>query len=142
MRAAAPAVCAAAALALTGCGGGGAAGAGPSAPPTTLAPLPVVKPSDMRPLAGRWVGSARDYFQFRTDGAGVWVKGGRRLWSGTAIPEGGGRYRLSWKGGDPGAASFWGVAVNAGGRSLVFGGTNQTYKKAGTAKARATRGSR
>ncbi|MFS2294832.1 MAG: hypothetical protein FWJ90_19420 [Actinomadura sp.] len=131
MRVAALAACAAA-LALTGCGGGGSgtAGAEPSAPPTTLAPLPAVKPSDMRPLVGRWVGTAKDYFQFAADGRGVWVRDGQRLWSGTVIPEGGGKYRFSWKGGDPQTASYWGVALDPSGRTLVFAGTDQTYKKA------------
>ncbi|HEY8481180.1 MAG TPA: hypothetical protein VIL71_15245 [Spirillospora sp.] len=131
---------AAAVLALTGCGvvGGEEPGAdaAPSAPPTALAPLPVVRPSEMRPLVGRWVGPAKDYFQFRADGAGVWVKNGRRLWKGTAIPEGGGRYRFSWKGGDPRTESFWGVTLNAGGRSLVFAATNRTYRKAPVTRGR------
>lgn len=143
MRIAALAACAAAALALTGCGGDGedAAGKGaggrePSAPPTSLAPLPAVKPSDMRPLVGRWVGTAKDYFQFAADGRGVWVRDGQRLWSGTVIPEGGGKYRFSWKGGDPQTASYWGVALDQSGRTLTFAGTDQTYKKAPAQRGR------
>ncbi|TDC67499.1 hypothetical protein E1200_14730 [Actinomadura sp. GC306] len=152
MRVTALAVCAAAALALTGCGGSGdgaaggaeggpAGGAASAAPSTTLAPVPVVKPSDMKPLVGRWTGTAGDFFQFRADGAGVWVKGGQRLWTGTVIPEGGGKYRFSWKGGDPQVASYWGVALAEDGRSLMFAGTSQTYKKAPARRAPATRGS-
>lgn len=127
---------AAAALALAGCGeeGGKEGAAGPgasaSAPSATLAPLPAVKPADMKPLVGRWVGTAKDYFQFTADGSGVWVKGEQKLWSGTVIPEGDGRYRFSWKGGDPRTASYWGVSLSEDKRSLVFAGTNQTYKKA------------
>ncbi|GAA0578751.1 hypothetical protein [Actinomadura livida] len=145
MRVTVLAVCAAAALALTGCGGsgGGAEGgadAASAAPPTTLGPVPVVKPSDMKPLVGRWIGTADDFFQFRLDGAGVWVKGKQRLWTGTVIPEGGRKYRFSWKGGDPQVASYWGVTLAENGRSLVFAGTNQTYKKAPAKQAPATRG--
>lgn len=142
MRVTALAACAAAAaLALTGCGGEGeAAGTAPSAQPTTLAPIPVVKPSDMKPLVGRWAGAAGDYFQFTADGSGVWVKGKQKLWSGTAIPEGGGKYRFSWKGGDPKTASYWGVALGEDRKSLVFAGTNQTYKKAAAQKRGARRG--
>lgn len=125
------AVCAAAALALTGCGGGEKKEtAGASAAPTTLAPLPAVQPAAMKPLVGRWVGTAKDYFQFKADGSGVWVKSGRKLWSGSVIPEGGGKYRFSWKGGDPKTASYWGVSLNEDKTSLTFAGTNQTYKKA------------
>ncbi|WP_243716671.1 hypothetical protein [Actinomadura sp. KC345] len=137
MRTSALAVSAAAALALTGCGGGegDTAGSGASsAPPTTLAPLPIVKPSDMKPLVGRWVGAAGDHFQFAADGKGVWMRQKQKLWSGTVVPEGGGKYRFSWKGGDPRTASYWGVALGEGGRSLVFAGTNQTYKKAAATK--------
>ena len=119
----------AAVLALAGCGGGGAAeAADPSAAATTPAPLPAVRPSDVKPLVGRWVGTAKDYFQFAADGDGVWVRGGRKLWSGAAIPEGGGKFRFSWKGGDPGVASYWGVSLENA-TTLVFAGTNQKYKK-------------
>ncbi|QKW36670.1 hypothetical protein HUT06_23760 [Actinomadura sp. NAK00032] len=127
------AVCAvsAAALALGGCGGGekDAAEDGPSAAATTLAPLPAVKPSDVKPLVGRWVGTAEDYFQFKADGSGVWVRGGQKLWSGAAIPEGDGKFRFSWQGGDPRMASYWGVTLEDK-STLVFAGTNQKYKKA------------
>ncbi|MEV4678854.1 MULTISPECIES: hypothetical protein [Actinomadura] len=128
------AVCAvsAAALALGGCGGGGEKGAaagGPSAAATTLAPLPAVKPSDVKPLVGRWVGTAEDYFQFTADGNGVWMRGGQKLWSGAAIPEGDGKFRFSWQGGDPQIASYWGVTLESR-STLVFAGTNQKYKKA------------
>ncbi|MGI5200869.1 hypothetical protein ACQEU6_04645 [Spirillospora sp. CA-108201] len=125
----------AAGLALAGCGGGKeAADAAPSAPPTTPAPLPAVRPADVRPLVGRWVGAAKDYFRFEADGSGVWVRGRQKLWSGSAIPEGGGKYRFSWNGGDPKAASYWGVTLGGDKASLVFAGTNQTYKKAAVRK--------
>ena len=52
------------------------------------------------------------------------------LWSGTAIPEGGGKYRFSWQGGDPKTASYWGVSLSEKNTKLVFAGTNQTYTKA------------
>ncbi|MFA1537550.1 hypothetical protein [Actinomadura monticuli] len=123
--------CAVAVLALAGCGGGekgDAAGADPSAPATTLAPLPAVRPADVKPLVGRWVGTAEDYFQFAADGGGVWVRGGQKLWSGSAIPEGGGKFRFSWRGGDPRTASYWGVSLENA-NTLVFAGTNQKYKK-------------
>ncbi|MFB4309882.1 hypothetical protein [Actinomadura sp. GTD37] len=123
--------CAVAVLALAGCGGGGkkdAADAAPSAPATTLAPLPAVKPADVKPLVGRWVGTAKDYFQFTAGGDGVWVRGGQKLWSGAVIPEGGGKFRFSWKGGDPQTASYWGVSLEDA-TTLVFAGTNQQYKK-------------
>ncbi|NKZ03944.1 hypothetical protein [Actinomadura latina] len=132
------AVCAAAALALSGCGGGekkDAAEADPSAPATALAPLPVVKPSDVKPLVGRWVGTADDFFQFTADGSGVWVRGKQKLWSGTAIPEGGGKFRFSWQGGDPQTASYWGVSLEDA-HTLVFAGTNQKYKKAAAKKGK------
>ncbi|WP_240809878.1 hypothetical protein [Actinomadura sp. WMMA1423] len=126
------AACAAAAgLALAGCGGEKeAADAAPSASPTTLAPLPAVRPADVKPLVGRWISTSKDYFQFRADGSGVWVRGRQKLWSGTAIPEGAGKYRFSWNGGDPKTASYWGVALSEDKASFVFAGTNQTYKKA------------
>lgn len=133
------AACAVAAgLALAGCGGGDkqAADAAPSAPPTTLAPLPVVKPADVKPLVGRWVGAAKDYFQFTADGSGVWVRGRQKLWSGSAIPESGGKYRFSWNGGDPKSASYWGVALSEDKASFVFAGTNQTYKKVAARKGK------
>lgn len=125
---------AAAAFVLTGCGGGGESGhggtaAGASAPPTTLAPLPQVAPKAVEPLVGRWVSKAKDYFQFTADGKGVWKKGGHELWSGTVIPEGGGEFRFSWKGGDPKTASYWGVTLSEDGSELTFAGTNQTYTK-------------
>ncbi|SFQ00136.1 MULTISPECIES: hypothetical protein [Actinomadura] len=139
-RSTALAVCAAVAgLLLAGCGGGEKKdAAGSSAPPTTLAPLPAVRPADMKPLVGRWVGAAKDYFQFTADGRGVWVRAGQKLWSGSVIPEGGGKYRFSWKGGDPQTASYWGVALSENKTSFVFAGTNQTYKKAAV-KTRATK---
>ncbi|MFA1551202.1 hypothetical protein [Actinomadura chokoriensis] len=123
--------CAVAVLALAGCGGAGkkdAAGADPSAAATTMAPLPAVKPSDVQPLVGRWVGTAKDYFQFTADGSGVWVRNGRKLWSGAVIPEGGGEFRFSWNGGDPQTASYWGVSLEDR-TTLVFPVTNQKYKK-------------
>jgi hypothetical protein len=123
-----------AALALAGCGGGKADGAGESASsgasPAALGPIPAIKPADVKPLVGRWVGTAKDYFQFTADGSGVWVRGGQKLWSGTAIPEGGGKYRFSWQGGDPKTASYWGVTLSEKNTKLVFAGTNQTYTKA------------
>lgn len=125
-------------LVLAGCGGEKTEAAGTSAPPTTLAPLPAVRPADVKPLVGRWVGTAKDYFQFTADGSGVWVRAGQRLWSGSVIPEGGGKYRFSWNGGDPKTASYWGVSLSEGRTSFVFAGTNQTYKKA-AAKTRATK---
>ncbi|NDU71031.1 hypothetical protein GWI34_00110 [Actinomadura sp. DSM 109109] len=132
------AACAAAAgLALAGCGGGKEpADAAPSAEPTTLAPVPAVRAADVKPLVGRWVGAAKDYFQFTADGRGVWVRGGQKLWSGSAIPEGGGKYRFSWNGGDPRTASYWGVSLSEDRASLVFAGTNQTYKKAAPRKGK------
>jgi hypothetical protein len=135
------AVCAVAVLALSGCGGGekDAADADPSAPATALAPIPVVKPSDIKPLVGRWVGTAKDYFQFTADGSGVWVRGGQKLWSGTAIPEGDGKFRFSWKGGDPQTASYWGVSLEDA-HTLVFAGTNQKYKKVTARKSAAKKG--
>ncbi|MDL4820323.1 hypothetical protein [Actinomadura opuntiae] len=134
---------AAAALVLAGCGGGGteADDGGASAAPATSAPLepiPAIKPADVKPLVGRWVGPAEDYFQFKADGTGVWVKGGRKLWSGTAIPEGGGRYRFSWQGGDPKTASYWGVSLSDGNSKIVFAGTSQKYTKAAARKGRTT----
>lgn len=126
--------CAAAALVLTGCGGGGdgghgGTGAAGSAPPTAMAPLPRVSPAAVKPLVGRWVGKAKDYFQFTADGKGVWMKGRHELWSGSVIPEGGGEFRFSWKGGDPKTASYWGVTLGEKGDELTFAGTNQTYTK-------------
>ncbi|TDD65898.1 hypothetical protein E1298_40930, partial [Actinomadura rubrisoli] len=76
---------AALAFALAGCGGGEEDGAGAAAP-TTLAPLPKVAAADVKPLAGRWIGTAEDYFRFTADGTGVWMRGKRKLWGGTAIP--------------------------------------------------------
>ncbi|MFD0903963.1 hypothetical protein [Actinomadura sediminis] len=125
--------CAAAALVLTGCGGGegghGGTDAAGSAPPTTMAPLPEVSPAAVKPLVGRWVGKAEDYFRFTADGKGVWMKGGHELWKGSVIPEGGREYRFSWEGGDPKTASYWGVTLGEKGDELTFAGTNQTYTK-------------
>lgn len=135
-------VCAAAVLALTGCGGGGKADAAdpsPSAPGTALAPIPVVKPSDVEPLVGRWAGTAKDYFQFTADGSGVWVRNGQKLWTGTVIPEGGGKFRFSWKGGDPQTASYWGVSLEDA-TTLVFAGTNQKYTKVAVKKGNPKKG--
>ncbi|MFD0690781.1 hypothetical protein [Actinomadura fibrosa] len=124
-----------AALALAGCGSGEKKETGASAAPTSLAPLPTVAAADVKPLVGRWVGTAKDYFQFKADGTGVWVRDRQKLWSGTAIPEGNGKYRFSWQGGDPKTASYWGVTLSDGNSKLLFAGTNQTYTKART-KAR------
>ncbi|TDD92592.1 hypothetical protein E1293_00630 [Actinomadura darangshiensis] len=124
----------AAGLVLAGCGGEKKEAA-PSAPPTTLAPLPAVRAADVKPLVGRWAGAAKDYFQFAADGRGVWVRGGHKLWSGSVIPEGAGKYRFSWKGGDPKTASYWGISLSEDKKSLVFAVTNQTYKKAAEKKA-------
>jgi hypothetical protein len=134
--------CAVAVLALTGCGGGGEADAAdpsPSAPGTALAPIPVVKPSDVKPLVGRWAGAAKDYFQFAADGRGVWVRGGQKLWTGMVIPEGDGKFRFSWKGGDPQTASYWGVSLEDA-NTLVFAGTNQKYEKVAVKKRHAKKG--
>ncbi|MFB4302976.1 hypothetical protein [Actinomadura sp. NTSP31] len=131
---------AATALVLAGCGGGTETGdAGASAAPSAsppLEPIPAIKTADVKPLVGRWVGPAADYFQFKADGTGVWVKNGKRLWSGTAIPEGGGAYRFSWQGGDPKAASYWGVSLTGKSTELVFAGTSQKYTKAAAQKGK------
>ncbi|MEU5988841.1 hypothetical protein ABZ806_07680 [Spirillospora sp. NPDC047418] len=137
-------VCAVAVLALAGCGGGEKADAADPSPSasaagTALAPIPVVKPSDVKPLVGRWAGTAKDYFQFTADGSGIWVRGGQKLWSGTAIPEGGGKFRFSWKGGDPQTASYWGVSLEDA-NTLVFAGTNQKYTKVAVKKRNAKKG--
>ncbi|HEX2313126.1 MAG TPA: hypothetical protein VHJ17_05295 [Thermomonospora sp.] len=144
---------AAAVLALAGCGGGGghegkdagstpggssgdgggaSAPDGPPAPKGSGAPLPSVQPVQVRPLVGRWVGNgpAKDYFVFRANGTASWMVQGRALWTGQVIPEGKGRYRFSWEGTDPRQASYWGVTLKPGGKSLEFGGNNQTYTKA------------
>jgi hypothetical protein len=123
---------AAAALALTACGGDGKDGAhaGGAATATSLPPVPKVSPGQVRPLVGRWVGPAKDYFVFKADGTGAWKRGDQTLWSGQAIPEGDGRFRFSWQGGDPQSGTYWGVRLAQDGRSLVFAGTNQTYTKA------------
>jgi hypothetical protein len=126
------AVCAAtaaAALALGGCGSGTepAADDGPSEAATALAALPAVKRSDVRPLVGRWVGTAKDYFQFKVDGSGVWVRDGQTMWSGVVIPEGDGKFRFSWQGGDPQVASYWGLELEDR-TTFVFSATNQKYK--------------
>jgi hypothetical protein len=123
----------AAALLVTGCGGGDKKDGAdkPAAAQTKLAPLPKVAPDQVKPLVGRWVGQqAEDYFQFKPDGTGVWIKQKRTLWSGTAIPEGKGKFRFSWEGGDPQSSSYWGVEIADGGGKLTFAGTNQTYTKA------------
>ncbi|MEU5880456.1 hypothetical protein [Spirillospora sp. NPDC047279] len=130
-----PAVAAAlAALALAGCGGGESGHGGPaaadSAPPTTLAPLPRVAPAEVKPLVGRWNGTHQDYFQFKADGSGVWIKDRQRLWSGQVIPESKVKFRFSWEGGDPKGASYWGAEVSADGTKMTFAGTNQVYTKA------------
>lgn len=139
------------ALPLAGCGGGDDPGpAGPtlagssphpadpgrdesqSAPEAKGRPLPSVAVSQVVPLVGRWVSDApqRDYFQFKPDGSASWMSRGHQLWSGQVIPEGGGKFRFSWEGQDPEEASYWGVTVAGDGRTLVFGGTNQTYTRA------------
>ncbi|GAA2452154.1 hypothetical protein GCM10010191_83000 [Actinomadura vinacea] len=142
----------ASALVLAGCGGDGddkapaapaASGATttppvsvPSAPASvppaagqpTLPAVPKVKAGQVKPLVGRWVSPAGDYFQFKADGTGSWMKGGQSLWNGQVIPEGKGRFRFSWQGGDPKSASYWGATLTGG--KLLFAGTNQTYTKA------------
>ncbi|GAA2159276.1 hypothetical protein [Actinomadura napierensis] len=134
------AVVGAAALVLAGCGAGTKADdAGASAAPSASAPLepiPAIKTADVKPLVGRWVGPAEDYFQFKADGTGVWVKNGQKLWSGTAIPEGGGTYRFSWQGGDPKTASYWGVSLTEKNTKIVFAGTSQKYAKAAAQKGK------
>ncbi|WP_030167377.1 hypothetical protein [Spirillospora albida] len=130
------AAAAASALVLTACGGGEKKDAAePSAPATTLAPLPQVDTAQVKPLVGRWIGTAKDYFEFKADGTGVWMRSGQKLWSGTAIPEGGGKFRFSWQGGDPQGANYWGVALTDGNAKLLFNGTNQKYTRM-KAKAR------
>ncbi|MQY08466.1 hypothetical protein [Actinomadura macrotermitis] len=128
-----PLVCAAlaAALTLTACGGGEKKkeDAAPAGPPTTMAPMPKVQPAQVKALVGRWVGVNKDYFEFQRDGAGVWMKDKQQLWKGQAIPDGTDKYRFSWEGGDPQAASYWGVKVTDNGAKLVFAGTNQSYTK-------------
>lgn len=143
----------AAAFALTGCGGGDdgkAAGPTPTAsgarpvdrdtPATegggTAEPkgsaLPKVQSSQVVSLVGKWVSNApqKDYFLFKADGTAAWMAQGRSLWKGQVIPEGDRRYRFSWEGTDPQEASYWGVTLSDDGKSLTFGGTNQTYTKA------------
>jgi hypothetical protein len=73
-------------------------------------------------------GPAGDYFQFKADGSGSWTQGGHSLWNGQVIPEGKGKYRFSWQGGDPKSASYWGATLTGG--KLLFAGNNQTYTKA------------
>ncbi|GAA2590637.1 hypothetical protein SMC26_06235 [Actinomadura fulvescens] len=122
------------ALVLSGCGGGDKKADAPakadSEAPAKLAPLPKVAPADVKPLVGRWVGIRQDYFFFKPDGTGVWMKDKNTLWSGQAIPESKGRFRFSWQGGDPKSASYWGAEVSADGKKMTFAGTNQTYTKA------------
>ncbi|MEW2359343.1 hypothetical protein [Spirillospora sp. NPDC029432] len=135
-------------LALAGCGGDdkppASAGASssppipvpsvpigsPSAGASKLEKVPKVQAGQIRPLVGRWNGPNGDYFLFKTDGSGAWMKGRQALWNGQVIPEGKGKYRFSWQGGDPKSASYWGATLNAGGTKMVFAGTNQTYTKA------------
>ncbi|XVQ07915.1 hypothetical protein ACQP1W_35815 [Spirillospora sp. CA-255316] len=134
--------------ALSGCGGDdktpAGAGASSSPPPVSvpsapssvppgagqsaLPAVPNVKAADVRPLVGRWVSPAGDYFQFKADGSGSWMQGGHSLWNGQVIPEGKGKYRFSWQGGDPKSASYWGATLTGG--KLLFAGNNQTYTKA------------
>ncbi|MFG2001094.1 hypothetical protein ACGFNU_18310 [Spirillospora sp. NPDC048911] len=124
---------AATALVLTGCGGGEKKADSPDkteAAATKLAPLPKVAPADVKALAGRWVGTRKDYFFFKPDGTGVWMKDKNTLWSGQAIPESRSKFRFSWQGGDPKTASYWGAEVSADGKKMTFAGTNQTYTKA------------
>ncbi|MFC4914060.1 hypothetical protein [Actinomadura gamaensis] len=124
--------------ALGACGGGGdkAKSAGDNAP-VKLAPLPKVRPADVKALVGRWDGAGRDYFQFKADGTGVWKKEGQTLWSGLAIPDGQGRsrFRFSWQGGDPKSSNYWGATVSDDGTKMTFSGTGQTYTKASGGKA-------
>ncbi|WP_433337971.1 hypothetical protein [Spirillospora sp. CA-294931] len=151
------AACTALALSLTGCGSGddsgdepqdgaGASPPGgqapaspdpssglkdlPSDPPSTLPRAPKVKPAQVKSIVGRWVGPGKDYFVFKSDGTGSWVKASTTLWSGQVIPEGKDKYRFSWQGGDPKSASYWGVSLTDGGTKLLFAGTNQSYSKA------------
>ncbi|MCP2339060.1 hypothetical protein [Actinomadura rupiterrae] len=124
---------------LGGCGGGGgdkAKSAGDNAP-VKLAPLPKVDPADVKALVGRWDGAGKDYFQFKTDGSGVWRKDGQTLWSGLAIPDEKGklRFRFSWQGGDPKSGNYWGATVSDDGGKMTFSGTGQTYTKASGGKS-------
>ncbi|GAA3977183.1 hypothetical protein GCM10023085_69530 [Actinomadura viridis] len=141
----------ASALVLSGCGGGeppaqaggGTASSPPpvpvpsvptSAPPAaggrpSLPAVPKVRSAEVKPLVGRWSGPGGDYFLFKADGSGSWMKGGQALWNGQVIPEGKGRFRFSWQGGDPKTASYWGATLTGESR-LLFAGTNQTYTKA------------
>ncbi|MFI0356437.1 hypothetical protein [Actinomadura sp. 9N407] len=139
----------ASALALTvaGCGGGeepAKAGASssppiavPSVPLGTPAPgaskmpaVPKVQAAQVKALVGRWTGPNGDHFEFKADGTGAWMKGGQALWNGKVIPEGKGKFRFSWQGGDPQSASYWGATLTDGGTKMLFAGTNQTYTKA------------
>lgn len=122
---------------LGGCGGGGE-GAKKSegdAQPVKLAPLPKVNPADVKSLVGRWDGSGKDYFQFKTDGTGVWKKEGQTLWSGLAIPDGKERFRFSWQGGDPKSSNYWGATLSGDGRKMTFSGTGQTYARTSGGKS-------
>ncbi|MFC6885797.1 MULTISPECIES: hypothetical protein [Actinomadura] len=127
-----PAAAVAAALVLAGCGGGGEAAPAKGGAATSLAPMPAVQAAQVKPLVGRWVAAAKDYFEFTADGKGVWKKGRQTLWSGQAIPDGKDRFRFSWQGGDPKTASYWGVTVTDNGAKLLFAGTNQPYTKVRT----------
>lgn len=141
----------AAALVLTGCGGGdkkdskAGAGSTPSGSQGAVSsdgspepkgsggvPLAPVEPAKVKSLVGKWTttGPAKDYFLFKADGTGSWMAKGRSLWTGQVIPDGKNKFRFSWEGKDPQQSTYWGVTLESGGKSLVFGGTNQTYNKA------------
>ncbi|WP_148232988.1 MULTISPECIES: hypothetical protein [Thermomonospora] len=114
---------------------GGQQAEGGSSATETSAPLPKVQPSQVKALVGTWVsrggpeGQPKDYFVFKADGTATWMARKQTLWSGQVIPEGNRKFRFSWNGGDPKDASYWGVTLNADGKSLIFNGTNQTYTK-------------
>jgi hypothetical protein len=142
-----------AALVLAGCSGGddgGAAGPTPTASTARPAgkdkvasnddgavepkggPLPKVEKNQVVSLVGKWVSNApqKDYFVFKADGTASWMAQGRALWNGQVIPDGDKKFRFSWDGTDPREASYWGVTISDDGKTLTFGGTNQTYTKA------------
>ncbi|HEU5161107.1 MAG TPA: hypothetical protein VFU43_29185 [Streptosporangiaceae bacterium] len=118
--------------------GGATPGLPPAAAPTSPASASPASPSvppqvaaaALRALAGRWLSStAKDYFVFRSDGAGAWMVRGRALWQGEVIPTGPDAFRLAWQSTKPQNAASWHVTLLAGGRTLVFDGTGKEYRK-------------